>query len=748
MHRRIDSTIAWLFRGRFSQHGKRNPRNTLLCSAQSRYANIKKPSKSIHGSWIKSCTRNVPCSRTLLLDPLPEANMLAVQQRADVAQVLLRLPRRKEDNMNLLMIAAVTAMGLGLTLVGCSDSGQDADGVGAQDASPDTELDSTSDANADRSEPDDAGTQDSSADAADATTQPDAAPNGNLGVVIDADRLSGMVPLSVFFDASTTTGLDGDDFVNATFRWDFDKTGVDPDHPYPTGMGFVSAHVFDEPGTYTVEVEVSDRLGENTTRKTITIEAQDFSGETFYMAADGDDENPGTMAEPKQTLEHAITLLGPSTRVLLRRGDTFTTSAISFGGVVGPTLLGAYTDPDQPSTDFPTIHSDAKDGPWAILRMSDVVDLRVVGLRFESGGSSATEPRWNGGVMTGDESEFILLQDLMMERLGSKCFSVHGSSVTVSRVTARDTGPYFVYASKLDKYAFIGNTTREHGGNYSEHVMRFQGGQGAYVAHNDYQSGIAKSCVQVRGNSERVVLYDNTLDKSTGFNPQNDTSEERIRYGLADSNRVLDTRNLYEHGSFSSAGNLRAVAKDIAFRNNRIEGNIYLGSHPLVGNADRIYIYNNTLARQSQSEKIRVQVSDDRDPAEPHIYIFDNILYYEGPIVQSWTVLMKLLMNPTNLTCRSNLLYAHDLEPNGRLLDIGETRYTLSDLPDITECENLIYADPLFTSLDPNEATWQHLNSESPAIDAASAVFSPGYGAEGTSRPKGEANDIGAIEGF
>ncbi len=78
---------------------------------------------------------------------------------------------------------------------------------------------------------------------------------------IKANRTKGGVPMTVVFDASSSSDPDEDDL---SFAWDFGDGN--------TGKGARASHAYDQPGIYDVKVTVSDKDGEES-ENTITIYA-------------------------------------------------------------------------------------------------------------------------------------------------------------------------------------------------------------------------------------------------------------------------------------------------------------------------------------------------------------------------------------------------------------------------------------------------------------------------------------------
>lgn len=226
-------------------------------------------------------------------------------------------------------------------------------------------------------------------------------------VVIDPSRITGVAPLSVFFDATGTTGLRDDGFfsdnaayMDATFAWDFDADNNDPNGKYEKASGFVAAHIFEQPGTYRVHLDVYDAAG-NKTFQDLMITVLPFSGDTYYVADDGDDSNTGlTMDEPFLTPQHALTgaHMKPNTRILFKKGDIFETNYFQVAGYDGPFIIDSYYDPSDPSSEKPLIYSSEEDGAYATISFY-TDDWRIMNLAVRSGGFSYNEsPRYPGGI--------------------------------------------------------------------------------------------------------------------------------------------------------------------------------------------------------------------------------------------------------------------------------------------------------------------------------------------------------------
>jgi ankyrin repeat protein len=325
-------------------------------------------------------------------------------------------------------------------------------------------------------------------------------PAGGIRAHVHPSRTEGVAPLAVFFDGVGTDGLDNDNFVRARYDWDFDTTGVDPGHPRRTAIGFNVAHVFREPGEYTVRMRVKDCVGK-TGETTITINVLPFTGRTFHVAADGNDEGPGTIDQPWKSFTTALERAEPNTRILLRRGDTFPTADVGLNEREGPVIVGAYTDPNRPSQAAPLI-----DGTGGVA-LSRSRDWRFMDLHFR--GQSPRRGEGHGQFSL-HSSRNLLFWNLEIERIGSDAFgNSHSDGVFVVDCHMHDFGAYGMFSTRGTRLALIGNRLRHM--HTFEHGFRAHGAKQFYIAHNDLTDlGDVKSAVSLRTPfPERVVFVGN-----------------------------------------------------------------------------------------------------------------------------------------------------------------------------------------------------------------------------------------------
>jgi hypothetical protein len=565
---------------------------------------------------------------------------------------------------------------------------------------------------------------------------------GDFVVTIDASRTDGVAPLSVFFDGTGTPDLAGGAYVDATFAWNFDADDVDPTANYRTASGFVAAHVFEKSGTYRVRVDVYDTLGRQAWEE-VTITVRPFSATTYYVAENGSNDNNGlSMDAPVRTVAYALgTLAQPNTRILFKKGDTFNTEYVSAYERPGPVIVGAYEDPDDPSDQAPIIYNTEMDSAWATLTPGD--DWRIMDLRIRSGGCTAGEdgsPRYPGGVAFGNNTNNSLMYRLEQDRLSGTWMAPYGTYNTVAECNIHDvsgTG----YSSGGEGGALIGNWVHDKCVQDPEHTFRLQGGTRYFIAFNNLEGNVVNyDSLTIRGNSDKVVVYKNTLDRVTGIWPQVRNNYEEYQHHC-----ILDA-NLFMGRNYGDA-NARATAialhsKDIVIRNNIIfnyKFGVNIEDDTVVGPSQRIKVYNNTFINMtSESEFYCVSIA----PACFDIVVKNNGILDSAGSTAMYTRILRDRSggNTFQGTSNHNIFYGADW-------DAGMVLFNTYDLAGWRAASgqdlDSWLQDPVLASLDPESANFALPLEGSPFINSGDIT---GAVLDFHGNVRDLSQDVGAIE--
>lgn len=556
--------------------------------------------------------------------------------------------------------------------------------------------------------------------------------SGSLTLTVVPSRTSCAAPCSVFFDATSTTGLQGGDYVISNFTWDFDSTNVDPNGIHRHTVGFVAGHVFDNPGTYQVSVSVRDSGGHAGTT-TLPISVTAMTGTTYYVASSGSDQNSGTsMSTPLASVSAALKKAATQTSILFRRGDTFNLGSGTITvSAQGPWLVGAYSDPASPSTAAPILNSTIAD---ALINVTNGSDTRLVDLHIKSKGSS------NAITVTG--SPYTLVERLEIEGIGS----VDSSNQTTGDMfytETKSTPSFFVdsnlhdfmgygfYGATVNKLAIIGNTIQRFGGG--DHGVRIAGGALSYVAENTIMSNdtnTALSAITVRGDDQNMVVTGNHVNRIIEFTPQNTMSVEHVINGLADGNLINDARTTGFYPYALGITGQHIVARNNILVNAPIGIEVFGQPQLPINFVDQIYLYNNT-----------------------------SYFFPVPPFPASYGTNFMALFTTTGTVIAENNIFAE-----GETLTGVQTNFLQTDnMGKVTEDHNLSFApnvkgtwtpatgtadivgDPKFASTSVTDANAFSLSAGSPAIDKGTSVpVFQDFG--GVVRPSGAGWDIGARE--
>lgn len=307
-------------------------------------------------------------------------------------------------------------------------------------------------------------------------------PQEEVEIMTSANRDSGAAPLGIFFDAtdsnsgvtqpSLVSGLR--DYTNFSYLWDFGDSAsgnwTSTGRSKNEGRGYLAAHVYETPGTYTVQLTVirSNGLEYNYTQE-IVVEDPDVvfannsansAERTIYASTSGNDSNNGSFNQPIQTWAEGIDRLlasnGPR-RLLLKRGETFTTTGANADDFTGPFHIGAYG-----SGADPVIYNTTASPFFA---PDDGEDLTIANLSF----LSTYNPNTGYGPvpdvlrMIGTNSKITIFQNsfsncalnIHMGQLG-QC---QETIIAENTITAWQN--YGILISDLSKLAILGNSIRQ-----------------------------------------------------------------------------------------------------------------------------------------------------------------------------------------------------------------------------------------------------------------------------------------------
>lgn len=429
---------------------------------------------------------------------------------------------------------------------------------------------------------------------------------------VAVNRTSGVAPLLVHFDASATTAasLTSHPFHDLEYDWNFGDSGsgswgygARAQFSISTlrnvDRGPIAGHVFDTPGTYTVTLGVRhDGVSATPVTTTITVTDPDvvFSGTNTVCIANGTLPVAGVNGVPTGAVcvntSSIATINGyiaTGKRVLLKRGDSWTTATNLQINAQGPGHVGAYGTGARPLITATAAIACIKVSDYAAAGLSDwrVCDIECNGGDFATAGDCVlvdgpinnlliknmrvTKAKY--GIHSTNNHPTALICDVMGI---VDCDVAEGSGVYPTA-----TGGNGVYVG-AERLIMLGNNVNPNG--LGEHGIRTFYSNRAVYAHNSIQDVVAtKAHLSVRaplldseplGNmayladggylyAEKIVMRDNYLKQtdgsitSIGAGPVNaDHGAGRVRNVIIENNYGLSMQIGIYGSQYTSRNNI------------------------------------------------------------------------------------------------------------------------------------------------------------------------------------------------
>ncbi len=535
-----------------------------------------------------------------------------------------------------------------------------------------------------------------------------------ISIEINASRTSCTAPCAIFFDA-INSNLDANDLINSYFDWNFDKNNIDP-------ATTKTAHVFEKPGNYLVEVKAYNGSDIGTSQKTITVN-QDPTWTVYCVSNSGTDTScaPGAVAITAGQLTSSI---GTNKKILFKRGEIFSYISLTISNLQGPAIIGAYGTGNKPVLDFSSTSAD-------LFRFSAVKDLVVQDIKLKSVGAAGTASGFVAYQFpaASPNSFDILLKNVEVDGTGNIAFTISAAQgFFVYNSSAYNINRYGVYGNGKS-FALINSSIDVIGG--SEHIVRIQGGYKNYINGNKLTAINTKSGIEIRGNNDYAVISDNHLNKLIGVNPQNDVSAEYIE-------NVTIERNLrvpeFLTDTFKQSYAINIRAKNVAVRNNLFHNKpivVSVGDHILVGESVNVSVYGNTQYLSDSSTTNFIQGPFYADGSLDRVVgmVVKNNLIYSTNDGSLSGLLVRISTEGTDVS--NNILYYSIISSGKSCLDsTGGTTWL----------------DPQFLSTDPQNINFLKPGLSSPVINTG--IKFRGFLRDyiGDTRPKGTEVDIGAYE--
>lgn len=404
---------------------------------------------------------------------------------------------------------------------------------------------------------------------------------------IRTNRISGVGPLAVQFDATRVAGVDRMALQDYQYLWSFtrsedgslhdDSRSPESGHSYARSTGFFVSQVFEQEGSYDAHLAVVtpsfDRQGQPQESRclfagkvaTITVDPWPENTTTYYVSSthpNRNDNGPGTSPDaPLATIIQAARRISrPFTRILLRRGDVSPISTrIWLKDDVGPLLIGSYGDPEAPNPVLTPASDPSND--W--FRLETCNDIRIVGLELRDTGART-------GVAMVGHNKNVLIRDCNFEKVKQFCGQNTAARATVvDRTRMNAVGGYTIFS---DGAVEMSLTRCVIAGSSTAHFFRYQQSRRTQFSHcyreNNYPA-TPTTWITLRHETQFFVVTDcfGTLMHTT-VEPGN-LHYMGVHWGLFERNRfremsVEGSKVTVRQNEVSIPGQTSILMRDVA----------------------------------------------------------------------------------------------------------------------------------------------------------------------------------------
>ena len=489
-------------------------------------------------------------------------------------------------------------------------------------------------------------------------------------------RVSGVAPLTVFFDAtSTSSPATTLPFHEIEYRWNFGDTvfgaagscgtaltagqgywacGNNPGvNSKNAATGPVAAHVFETPGTYNISLTAKDGANPDASNSCTQITVSDpntvFAGTTTCISTSGNFAGCPSGASQVTSSDFEVAtsaaLAAGKRRILFRRGETFIADALPASTVrvsqAGPGLIGSYAGTGSTAKILATFSSSFTP---TLDFFPGANDWRVMDLEFDGTGT----PVSSNGIQGENGANQILVLRANIHDFGhySTKFNNGDENAVVDTLmgTTRDAFGFGTFSGTINGYLAIMGSSVNLGAGNGGHALRFPGASMLVVSNNTLTPGAGFTNIDAHGFStngawtgkyaEKQIYSDNKFISSTAFfghvaiGPQNAQSNEPMR-------NIIAERNSFGPGGGSTGLIAFSIsARLVTLRNNTVvsQGN----------NSDRFAF-------------IDIKNSAGIEPAPQDIWVYNNSMY---TTTTSGFTMVTLSPRDDRVTLKNNVAYA------------------------------------------------------------------------------------------
>ncbi|MEL7237921.1 MAG: PKD domain-containing protein, partial [Planctomycetota bacterium] len=437
--------------------------------------------------------------------------------------------------------------------------------------------------------------------------------------------------------SALSSNLNAGDWDTAHVEWDFGN----PNGQYNVVPGYNAAHLYEQPGTYTIRLKVYNEqrgLGETTVNVNVSADNR----QAFYVSQYGSDSNSGTSSsQPLRTLQKAferVNSSGDSKKILLKRGETFDVGA-TLQLQRNDVIIDDYgSGNSKPSVRWTRGRFDTK----AVFYQAPHVEGFVVrDLELRTDHNDTDSRGMPHGVQPSGKNTTVF--NNTFRNMGD---AVSGNAVPDGVLVLNNVAPddndirrYFVWGEG-ENWTILGNEVTN---SSREHIIRLGNAKRVNIGDNDLENkdrrpngdphDYAKGVIVIQKGSHAYV-HGNTIKGPWGVGPLGDgdglsDKSARFKYAIFEGNESRDGHYQIEHGSqhVSIRSNVLHQTEPLAFK---LEGYDYSYGR---GVRD-VRIVNNTIINQETTGRMFLADAGQQEIVlSNNLYVAPNL--YTGPYLTS-----------------------------------------------------------------------------------------------------------------
>ena len=417
-------------------------------------------------------------------------------------------------------------------------------------------------------------------------------------------------------------------------------------------------------------------------------------GNTYYVAKNGNDNNPGTEQSPWLTITKATNTLAAGDTVYIKEGTYNENVLIKNSGSPGMFITFAAYPGDSVTIDGKGLSVDIHDGLVQIPGLSyiNLSGLRVINSRFT-------------GIMVGRDYETnALSSNIILEKN-------YISNTAASAIYVEDGKDIIIDGNEITKAQTMEGLSRQAGETIS--LVNVDGFE---VRNNRlYQNNFES--INAKEGSSNGKIYNNDIS-------QHESAGIYVDAWSGNSHDIEIFSNKVHDGRASGRGIALATENGGTLKNVKVYNNV---------------IYNNAATGIDLAWYSKGTIDN--------ISITSNTVYNNG-LIDSWGGGISAdYSTATNVTIRNNIVsknnhYAIQSKNTNAIIDHNLIDGYIGGQNE-AKGSNYVEGDPQF--INPANADFR-LKSTSPAVEKGSANSVPNIDFDGNMRPRNASYDIGAFE--